>query len=185
MIFLVLGTGCQEESKPTTRKIFISGRFQKDPVYQIEVPLEWEVIYPSSQDLRNTMLPLLTCKIDSETLITFHNFPSDRLEKRIAPEAQITRWEKQIAWKTTDLIPYTSQGFGGFRFEAIGDQEAMIGYAMQLTPQLYRLLPHSMDTRSDWTIKATGNKNAIYRCQKKIDAMAESLELMEAIRLPA
>lgn len=188
IIFLGLWMGCQSEPLPQVETVFIKGRFSSAPIYQVKVPLDWAITYPkSSQDLKDTTLPLLTLQIDGQITITFHNFPSQRIEERILPEAQVARWKKQIQIKQSDLSSYSIEGFGGFRLEASGirdgKEEAVIAYAMQLTPQLYKLID-SIDKRSDWTVKAIGKPSAILTYRQKIDEFVESLEWVDPVRLP-
>lgn len=125
-------------------------------------------------------------------IVTFHTFPSDSLDKRIPPTAQIERWKKQLNGKESEITPYTRCGFGGFRIVCF-EEKGMIGYAMQLTPPLFQamLYPHSKledvyftEMRSDYTVKAVGSGKALENEAVNIDSFVKSLKWIYPLRSP-
>lgn len=149
---LSLSVGCNAPEPPKVIKNqTFTGRYLPE-IYHAEVPIHWIKI-ESEKDLTDTKLPIASYKIGTG-LLTIHNFPYAELDDRIAPEAQVKRWQNQFPNKLYDIETVAHGGFGGLRMET----DEMIGYAMQLTPVLFRALgADEIDRKGDYTIKFVGN----------------------------
>lgn len=200
MTALGLLTACAESPlPPSSFRQTISGRNYGDrrfPVYQVSVPSGW--IRRDSlpeENLSDTTKPIAEFLIPGEEgyiRISIHNFPSDTIEDRIPPAAQVARWQRQL----DGLVPAESytipQAFGGYvglAFKGVQEDSMVLGWSLQMGDQHYRMLssPSSgnpyqhREMRSDVTIKATGPKNLMENKQEEITAFARSFELIEEI----
>jgi hypothetical protein len=187
LLLLLVFFSCESPKPPVvikTHQMTICGRDAGPPIYQAEVPLSWKRIDPHSrQNLSDTTLPICSFVVGN-VLITFHNFPYSSLEQRIPPSLQIERWKAQFQVHNGDVSPVAHGGFGGFRLE-VQDPfgKAMIGYAMQMTPLLFRVLSNPQ-IKADYTIKAVGPISEIEAEKYAIDAFANSFELKDPIPSP-
>lgn len=163
-------------------------------IYRIKAPAAWEHHPPSSDEsLTDTTKALCEFMIDKQIRITIHNFPSESLEKRIPPEAQISRWRRQFSFLDPNATVISLQAYSGFKgllFEGSGmlngSKQTMMGWSMQLAPVHYRALTHlnllNLDQlRSDITIKAVGPSEIMEQYRDQIIRFARSFELIEAI----
>jgi hypothetical protein len=209
-LFLVcLCSGCTDldldKAKPDAVIQKITGRNDDETllrtlIYQVKTPKYWERHDPvAAQSIIDTTLALCEFKLkegSNEIRITIHNFPSDNLEERIPPIAQINRWKKQLDTldhSTLNIIPVAHGGFSGLFIEVAGivkSQEIKIlAWSMQLYPEHYRNLSssdpakhhHFKQMRADYTIKAMGPPALIDRNKRDIVNFADSFELIEEI----
>lgn len=210
ILILILLTGCSEtqnlplnSSKMITAQE-INGR-NKEAVYRAKIPSDWIRKDPLPNDLiTDTTKPISEFFIPGENQqqirITIHNFPTERPEDRIPPEAQIARWKRQFSRldpSSVQITPQAYSGFSGFLFEGSGlitdAYTAMIGWAMQLAPEHFSVLSAKIQMsppqeaqdlyqmRSDFTIKATGPKLLMEKHRRDIINFATSFELIHEI----
>lgn len=177
-LFLIFLTACStEESSLTSEQI--RGREGKF-LYQATIPEHW-IRQPDSLSLKDTREPVASWKAH-DVLIVFHNFPGDT---QIAPEQQVIRWKKQLQPLDYEEVEKVSHGgFGGLRLEAYSRDKGMIAYAFSMNSSLYQKLTRKQqfEERSDWTVKATGTKEALTDEAESLHRFVESLELIEPIR---
>lgn len=193
---LCVATSCSQEKPPSDKKTEwqqISGRENKTPIYRIKTPSSWLRKDPSpDESLDDTKKSILEFHIpESSIRITIHNFPSQKLESRIPPAAQIARWKQQFIKLDQSSVLVQSQSFSGYAGLMLdasgntdGEQTSVIGWSMQLAPEHYRTLTHPsfpLEVRADITIKATGPKNLMTKHRPEIYAFAQSFELIEEI----
>lgn len=204
-IIAILLTGCTEHPKPDTRqKTYLivgrdTGRGESPPlIYRVKVFDTWKIIAPR-ESIHDSTKPLCEFYLQEGSAsirITVHNFPVDSKDKRIPPQAQISRWKKQFekldhhAWQTK---PVASAGFEGLYFEAEGILQGidtkMIGWSMQLCSEHYQSLiatdfngsNESRQRRADYTIKAVGPSALVDKYLHAIVQFANSFELIEEI----
>lgn len=171
-----------------------SARF---PLYSAKVPCDWIRVDPSLTDsIADTTKPLVEFYIEegSEKIkISVHNFPSDSVQQRIPPIAQINRWRSQFEHTDPALTSITHQSRGGFVglfLESQGtiDQKPikLLGWAMQLAPEYYQLLSSSNSVlakqeRADYTIKAFGPPELVDKHRAAIIDLANNFELIEEL----
>jgi hypothetical protein len=184
LLFILIG--CHNHTPASyTHRVTFPGRLSKSAIYQAQVPPHWKHVAPKEQDLKDTILPIYAFFIGEGNgmRVTIHTF-----DQRISPNAQVERWKKQLVVDYEEIESYAHGGFGGLRFEAHGSKEgkshAILGYSMQLTPCLYRVLKNQPEKRCDFTIKAVGTEEQLEKYRYEIDAFAESFELIEPIYLP-
>lgn len=206
ILSLRLLTGCSDyanHGSSLTAWQVISGRETPDEprqaIYRVRMPSEW-IRVPDEEFTADTTKPLSTFVIKSQEgdiRITIHNFPSENLEERIPPTAQITRWKNQFEILDQILSSTEAEAWGGFtgnRFEGIGllkgERIAVLGWAMQLDPHHYRTLSalRHKDQKNQWrqmsadfTIKAIGTVVAMQTHENALKAFAASFELIEEI----
>lgn len=134
--------------------------------------------------------------------ITVHSFPSDALENRIPPNAQVARWKRQfteIDPISITVVPKAYGGFAGLLFEASGQLKdllfegsgAVYAWSMQLDPHHYQILSYLSTTqqkrqlylqmRADYTIKAVGPVDLMEKNHEEISNFAHSFELIQPI----
>lgn len=174
---------------------------QRYPVYRAKIPSSWKrEDLPSGVSLSDTTKPLCTFLIDDingQLKITVHNFPSDSLEERILPEAQIQRWKGQfesLHAASINVIPQAYGGFSGYFFEGRGilkgEETMMMGWSMQLGQEQYQALQLNgseeekrffKQMRADYTLKVTGKPEIMEKHQQDIVRFARSFELIQAI----
>lgn len=160
------------------------------PVYRARVPHDWQRHDPSpATDLTDTTQAIARFTIqdgDAHIDINIHNFPSDTLEQRIPPSAQVARWQRQLATTSEAAIvvnPTAHGGFSGLEFTAPG----VMAWSLQITPDHYRSLSKPPDTplqrqmRADYTIKVTGPPHMVSHYAQEIEVFARSFELIEEI----
>ncbi len=194
-LFLSLLASCQTQPKNPLHTTEIWGRSDtatlstREPIYRIQIPEGWTVIIPPLESsLTDTTEPLMTL-INHDVKVTFHNFPVAKMDQRIPPQAQITRWKKQfdqLEETSVLLVPFATGGFTGIQFEATGVQKGTLisvkAWTMQLTPELFQKLPEkSLQEKSDWTLKAVGPSEQLELLQEDLQLMARSIELIREV----
>lgn len=211
LTFLFL-TSCQSnESAPHSSNTSqeISGRNQttdqppytRPQIYRVKAPANWKRITPSpTESIADTTKALSEFQItDGEELIriTIHNFPTDTLEERIPPAAQIARWRRQFSSldpTKASVIPQARGGFTGLQFEGTGvmngQMMTVLGWSMQLSNEHYRSLKaieksdgtdDNRQMRADYTIKAAGQSQMMDKYREPIIEFARSFELIDEI----
>lgn len=189
-------------SNDTTTKLInekryhIQGRdLNQDPIYRFKTPLDWTYVPPKAVvDLQDTKNAIAEFLVD-DIRITIHNFPSETIEDRINPKAQIFRWKKQFDQIFDHEFLVTPESFSGFKgalLEATGNMSqkkvTLIAFSMQLGEEHYRRLqndfPISKDLRADFTIKALGPFEQVENRRDEIISFAKSFELIKEIRYP-
>lgn len=128
--------------------------------------------------------------------ISIHNFPSDTMEDRIPPAAQVSRWQRQFDTlpNTSTITPQAFSGYSGLLFSGKGilqgKETMMLAWSLQLAPEHYRALAHPStpeetaifrQMRADITIKAVGPQPLMEKHQASIAAFARSFELIEEV----
>lgn len=207
LLILALLLSCTTpDTKPSeplsTEQIRGRGHEGKRPLlYRAKVPHSWVRRDPlPSTDLSDTTLSIADFFIidDNETIrIAIHNFPSEKIEQRIPPAAQVARWQRQlenIDPSSLTIEPLSFSGYKGLYFEGVnrsGDSPTMVlGWSLQLADIHYRALtpssdqvdtPESREKRADITIKATGPRTIMEQHKEAIAAFAQSFELIEEI----
>ncbi len=174
---------------------------QRQAIYRIRVPPGWIRRDPLPEEsLADTTKALCEFIIYDGGLmvrIAIHNFPSDTIEQRIPPLAQVSRWQRQldpIYPNLSSITPQAFSGYSGFLFTGVGllqgVETMVLGWAMQLAPEHYRALspPQPGDKtasyqqmKGDVTIKAVGPRPLLEKHQMAIMAFARSFELIEEI----
>jgi hypothetical protein len=201
-VFFTLAFGCSKETPQSQPLVLhqILGRetnsiSKRLPLYQIKAPSTWtHIIPPSNESLIDTtkfLSEFLIYGDEGVIKITIHNFPTETIESRIPPSAQIARWKQQFSYLDPISImvsPQSYSGFVGLLFEGTGiiNNESMtiIGWSMQLDSTHFRILSHPSyfaQLRADVTIKATGPKNLMTKHYSSIYAFARSFELIDEI----
>lgn len=169
-------------------------------IYRAIVPANWECRpLLALESIADTTKP--NCEFfireNGQTIrITIHTFPASDIDKRIPPQAQITRWKKQIAQMdplSASVTPISYGGFGGLRFEGEGlvndIPTKIMGWSMQLAPIYLRQLglerqPHDRLKQADFTIKAVGPPFMMKQHRSAIEIFAESFELIDELPGP-
>ncbi len=157
-------------------------------VYRVSVPTSWKVRLPSPADsIADSTKPNAEFFID-DVIITIHNFPVDRIDQRVPPEAQVARWQRQQS-EPGIVEPSSHGGFAGLFFESHG-QKSVMAWAMQLGMEHYQNLRLTGSTeqmeyfkqmRADYTIKAVGPKDSLEKLREALFLFASSFELIEEI----
>lgn len=165
-----------------------TGREENDqirrPVYRAKVPEGWIRIDPQGS-IMDTTLPNATFLIENELKVTVHSFPSENLEDRIPPFAQIERWKRQGHAGKVESI--SRGGFVGLFLEGA----SILAWSMQLDLEHYQTLSflptnrfeeaHYKQMRADYTIKATGPERLIAKYREELLHFAKSFELIQEI----
>lgn len=170
------------------------------PLYYAKVPTDWIRIDATSEEsLADTKKPLCEFLIEegeAEIKITIHNFPSNTIEERIPPLAQIDRWKGQfesLERTQTYVHPAIHNGFIGLFLECEGilqkKPSMLLGWAMQLAPEYYTILSfdnslYSRQERADYTIKAVGNPQMMKKHRSTIMFFAHSFQLIDELPEP-
>lgn len=206
MLFLV---GCSSEktdpsSTNTAMMDEIKGRDTDGPrqaIYRMRVPPEWIRRDPlpneSLADTTKALCEFIIADAGGIIRIAIHNFPSETMEQRIPPMAQVVRWQRQfdpIFPNLSSVNPQSFSGYSGLLFTGVGmmkgTETMVLGWALQLAPEHYRTLSALNSTegknilkqmQADVTIKATGPRALIETHQAAIIAFAQSFELIEEI----
>ncbi len=210
LTFLTLFACTQDKKISSTARILqIKGRplhangltSDRNPIYQAVIPENWRIDKQSLEQLNfDTKLPLVEIHIvDNQEIIriTVHNFPTESIDERIPPLAQIQRWKEQFT--TTDplsetITPQAFSGFIGYLFEIRGEQKgeriSLLAYSLQICREHYRTLSspyfplsfeETQQMRSDVTIKAMGKDFMIEKHKQDIIRFARSFELIHDI----
>lgn len=194
LLLLFLTSGCS--TSDTYNEILwteIEGRdngisLERKPTYRAKVPKEWvKKNAESNESIFDTRKSLCEFHLPENVHITIHNFPSNQLNDRISPQAQIARWKRQFdQWDPTSfsIEPQSFGGFVGFVFEGSGmingESITMMGWTMQLGVEHYRHLNCSQ-MRGDFTIKAVGPNESMQEQRQAIVAFARTFGLIEEI----
>src|SRR5262249_9135592 len=126
-----------------------SGRLPRSLIYRVKFPPSWTSFQPPLEEtLADTIVPLCEFRIEEEgksIRITIHNFPTDKLEERIPPHAQIARWKQQfdeLEPASISIIPQSYSGYTGLFFEGSGimkgNDETMLCWSLQMGTEHYR-----------------------------------------------
>jgi hypothetical protein len=202
-IFFMLLCSCSidnsSKSSLTTISIAARGNGQapRPIIYRIKAPKAWTYSQPSLNDsLTDTTLALCEFSIEEDgqsIRITIHNFPSDKIEERIPPKAQIARWKQQFQELSTASViikPQAYSGYTGLFFEGSGKFNGtlttILGWSMQMGREHYQTLSvfdHSLykQMRADVTIKAVGPTDLMQKKRQEIEQFARSFELINEI----
>lgn len=192
---LILLSGCRkcpEKVPPFTLQKF-TGREEaagallvRRPVYRAKVPVGWVRCDPEGS-IRDTREPNVSFLIESTLKVTVHTFPTESLEERIPPIAQVQRWKQQIGAAETRVEPSCHGGFAGLCLEG----PSILAWSMQLDLEHYQTLSflasspleeeHFKQMRADYTIKAAGPKEIIERHKEELRFFADSFELIQEI----
>lgn len=129
--------------------------------------------------------------------IAIHNFPTESIEQRIPPSAQVARWQRQfnrLVPEESSITPQAFSGYSGLKFKGCGqlnnEDQIMLGWSLQLDKEHYRALsppiPASQENlyremRADVTLKVTGPKELMEKYEEEINHFARSFELIEEI----
>jgi hypothetical protein len=202
LIFLALCAGCGKHRKNEIPfslqqicgrdEIISYGQQVRRPLYQVKVPLEWIRIDPSENDsLLDTKKPLVTFIIHDQIRLVVHNFPTQSLEERILPAAQIERWASQLkggSWRTERC---GHDGFFGFYFEGDVENKKVCAWSLQLDAELYQTLhflaatveeeEHFRQMAADYTIKLAGPSELIEKQREQIALFVSSFHLIQEI----
>lgn len=203
LLILLLLMGCSSKETPSIGYTWvdIAGRGDGTPsrnlIYRVKMPNGWKFSSPPlSESLADTTLPLCEFHIEENEKVirfTIHNFPTNRIEERIPPQAQIHRWKQQIEDLDTAsvvTIPQAYNGFVGALFEGAGkihgESILMLGWGLQIGHEHYRNLswpahPIYQQMRADITIKAVGPLDLMSEHRDEIIAFARSFELIHEI----
>lgn len=188
---LIILNSCDPPHLPiNSNKVAICGRsVAQSPLYRADLIQNWIKKDPENRGLlTDTKLSICEFTVpdsSGDIRITVHNFPSDKIEERVPPSAQLLRWKRQFhKLDESDETPQSFGGFAGIMLEAKGVMDkkpvSMLGWSMQIAPEHYRAIDNS-DKRADYTIKAVGPVEAIHNHRKEIVQFARSFELIDAI----
>lgn len=208
-LFILLAlTFCScSESGPSKRDLpmqIIKGRDHQGTrldVYRVRVPASWirkdTLPEESLIDTTKSICEFMISKGTSFIRITIHNFPSDTMDQRIPPAAQIARWERQfdlLISSESSTIPQAFNGFVGLKFKGVGTlnqkEVIVLGWSVQLSKEHYRTLTYPKtplestlfsQMRADVTIKAVGPKELMEDKEIEIHEFARSFELIAEI----
>ncbi|MCC5832975.1 MAG: hypothetical protein JJU12_08050 [Chlamydiales bacterium] len=195
LLILIFLSGCHKSPKKvspftveefTGREESAGAALVRRPVYRAKVPAGWKRV-DHDGSIQDTREPNVSFLIDEELKVTIHTFPSNRLEERIPPKAQVARWMRQLGEVETRLEPACRCGFFGLCLEG----PTILAWSMQLDFEHYQTLSflascpmeeeHFKQMRADYTIKAAGPSELIARHRKELQFFAESFELIQEI----
>ncbi|MGZ3633589.1 MAG: hypothetical protein ACXWM7_04760 [Parachlamydiaceae bacterium] len=182
---------CRDEGDP----------LQRIPLYRAKVPSHWTRKNP---DLKISILDstqpnvefiIAAPHLNESIYVTVHTFPTDTIEKRIPPQAQINRWKKQfidLDPTSVKIVPRARGGFSGLSFYGEGIQHekehAVLAYSMEIAPTHWAILQPNerasfkqKQMAASYTIKAQGQPEALRSNQNEIFMFANSFELIEEI----
>ncbi len=190
---------CPEKVPPFTsqefngrEEIIAYGQAVRRPIYQAKVPIAWRRIDPDeSASLTDTTKPIISFVLEEQLLLTVHTFPTDALEERIPPEAQVNRWKKQMRAQTNVAQSIGHGGFCGLYFEGIHENTTVCAWSLQLDFDHYQTLhflattveeeEHYKQMAADYTIKVSGPTHLINKHRKELMLFADSFELIQDI----
>lgn len=170
-------------------------------VYRLKVPKNWIQQHPhpheSIVDTTKAIAEFFITDGNEKIRIAIHNFPSNSMDERVAPMAQISRWKKQfqsLQQASVSIIPQAFGGYSGFLLEATGQMHgvttSILGWALQLAPEHYRalsqLVPPTIaqrhrQMRGDVTIKTVGPAQLMDKYREEIISFARSFQLIDDI----
>jgi len=193
---LLLFTGCNkcpEKVPPFTSQEF-TGREEiinekvlvRRPVYRAKVPTGWTRLDPEGS-IRDTREPNVSFLIEDSLKVTVHSFPTEKLEERIPPFAQVERWKRQLGDVDALVESAGHGGFVGLFFEG----PTVLAWSMQLDLEHYQTLSflanspsedeHFKQMRADYTIKVSGPQVLIDKHRDELFLFANSFELIQEI----
>lgn len=203
LLIMLLGGCSQCPESSCVKWEEISGRDEpqngstvKFPVYRAHVPSNWlREDPPQESSIWDTTKPICEFNIfdpEGKIHIAIHNFPSETLEERVPPIAQIVRWKRQLHPLKLESVCVSPQGHGGFCglcFQGEGMMKnqpvCVLAWTMQLDPMLYQNLQGEetlyKQMRADYTIKATGPAALVEKHREALNAFARSFELIQEI----
>lgn len=206
LLFFTLVSCSTQNAPPTedTEVEFIKGRGiqgKKLAIYRITVPHAWIRRDPLPEDtIEDTTQALCEFIInDPEGIIriAIHNFPSDTLEARIPPAAQVARWKQQLNhYKPEEIVetPIAFGGYSGVQFVGTSKKEdkefRVFATALQLAPEHFKNLitlessPQAVryrQMRGDVTLKAQGPLVAMEKQRAAILQAYHSFGLIDEI----
>ncbi|HEV8052878.1 MAG TPA: hypothetical protein VGP47_10320 [Parachlamydiaceae bacterium] len=138
-------------------------------VYRVRAPNYWirKDSFPeeSLTDTKKSICEFLIPQGNESIRISIHNFPSESIDQRIPPGAQVARWQRQfeiIYPEESSTSPQAFSGYSGLKFKGVGrlkpeakdhkakdqDQDpknqdiTVIGWTLQLGKDHYRTLSH-------------------------------------------
>ncbi len=205
--FIFSLSSCSQDSVPShLKRIEIAARDEGDPssrplIYCFKIPPTWiqhnSLSHVSNADTTQPLVEFYVHDNNEKIRIAIHNFPSDRMDQRIPPLAQITRWKKQFQSLDPSTIVLKPQAFGGYSgllLEATGQMKgiktSILGWSLQLAPEHYQVLSQTTSTlitkryrqmRGDVTIKVLGPSEMMHRHREEIIAFARSFQLIDDI----
>jgi hypothetical protein len=199
----MFGCTSQEEKTTLSSMDVIQGRDNDGPrfaVYRIRVPDAWIRRDPlpneSLIDTTKSLCDYIIRDEDGTIRIFIHNFPTQTMEERIPPAAQVARWQRQfdsLIPHASNVVPQAFSGYSGLLFTGVGtlknEPTMVMGWALQIASEHYRTLSHpdnplNKQMRADVTIKAVGPVSLMEKYQGEIKAFARSFELIEEIGTP-
>lgn len=206
LIFIGLCSCSEQDSTVSSfNRIEIQGRdngnLKRSFIYRAKVPKDWIVKLPvpedSIADTTKAIADFFIVQEDQKIRIAVHNFPTQSMEERVPPVAQISRWKRQFQELDPTSIFMIPQAFGGFHgllFEGTGDMKgervSILGWSLQIASQHYQALSRSSDQnlaakfrqmRADVTIKAVGPENLMQKKRDEIVTFARSFQLIDDI----
>ena len=142
-------------------------------VYRVRVPIYWirRESFPeeSLTDTKKSICEFLIPHSNESIRISIHNFPSESIDQRIPPAAQVARWQRQFEIlypEESGIVPQAFSGYSGLKFKGVGrlkpevkDHEAkvqegksatltqdttVIGWSLQIGKDHYRALSHPL-----------------------------------------
>lgn len=170
-------------------------------VYRARAPNEWirkdSFKEESLADTKKSICDFFIHSDNGVIRIAIHNFPSDIIDERIPPIAQIARWQRQFDFlqaEESHTIQQAFNGYAGLKFKGVGIMDnkdtMMLGWSLQLGKEHYQMLSHPRnptdhdlyrEMRADITIKVTGPKELMENHEDAIIAFARSFELIREI----
>ena len=210
LLFIILifcGCSSQDTSHQEPRKVVeIAGRDDgssliRPRIYRMKVPSSWIQQNPFHQtslvDTTKAIVEFFINDTNEQIRISIHNFPSDTMRQRIAPIAQVNRWQRQFQTLEAASVFIKPQAFGGyygFRLEATGMMKdvkiSILGWTLQLATEHYQALSRPVSPtvaqkyrqmRSDVTIKVLGPASLMLKHQEDIISSARSFQLIDEI----
>ncbi len=192
-LLLVSCNKCPDKVPPFTIQEF-TGREEsisekvmvRRPVYRAKVPIGWIRLDPEGS-LLDTTQPNVSFLIDENLKVTVHTFPTDTLEQRIPPSAQVKRWQRQLGDIKAIVKTACHGGFVGLFFEG----PTVLAWSMQLDLEHYQTLSflalscaeeeYFKQMCADYTIKVSGPLKKIKKYRQEIFVFANSFELIQEI----
>ena len=163
--FCLLASSCsQKDQNPSTPTSLqdVKGRDYEGKrfnVYRVRVPNHWirkdSLPEESLSDTTKSLCEFFIVDPEGTIRITLHNFPSDKVEQRIPPAAQIARWKKQFDHlnpEDTSIVPQSFSGYAGLKFKGTGLMNqiltTVIGWSLQLGEESFRELSSPLTLES-------------------------------------
>jgi len=198
ILLFFLGCEKQEKTLPFTwqeingrDEIVAYGQRVRRAVYHAQIPLGWQRFDPAhSKSNEDTTQPIVSFVIDDGLALVVHTFPSNNLDERIPPIAQVQRWQGQLQ-KCQAVQRVGHSGFTGLYLEGMNEKGGVRAWAMQLDMQHYQTLhflagtveeeEHYKQMSADYTIKVFGPVEKLEQHRNAIDLFVNSFELIQEI----